>query len=73
MIEVKFQIQSGLPASQAISRCVIAETNEVIAEFSAGELSLDPMYPKKHYNTLLKSHGWQVAKLSSDQVFLKQI
>ncbi len=73
MIEVKFQIQSGLPASQATSRCVITETNEVIAEFSAGELCLDPLYRKKYYNKLLKSHGWQVAKLSEYRLFLKQI
>ena len=71
--QIKFQFQAGLPTSQATSRCIITSTGDVIAEFPAGELCIDPMYPKKHYNDLLKVHGWKVTKIDGIGVFAKQI
>jgi hypothetical protein len=74
-IEVKFQFirTPGQSTRESTSRCIRLDTSEVIAEFPAGALCVDPLDDKKHYNSLLKPHGWKIVNVSNNQSFAKQI
>ena len=65
-MKVKFQIETGKPVSQALSRCVNASTGEIIAIFTKGALCLEALDEIKHKNKLLKPFGFKVKSIDGN-------